>query len=234
MHRKHGDAGTVAREAHGAKEGKKQSTLAFMKRGGGALVPPTLWDVWVCFSRVATINAAGGQGVNDRKVGALLSLLARLTTADCGCYFVRLLISNARIGCNILTILDALAEARTMKDHGRTRWEKGWNDSIVKKAKGSVRRGYAVSKNDVTVICEAVSGSGGISAAEGLRPVVGRAVASMLGSPSTGFEDVLEGFKWVRMEAEYKYDGVRAQVHWMGLEDGVRVFSRHSEEVSHS
>ena len=143
IYRKHGDAGSTAREcfAGSAGGGKRQGKVSDFFTGGGCGTnePLTLGDVWRCLKTVEALNATGAGSV-AKKTNVLLDTLQRCETGDCACYFVRCLVDNMRVGCNVLTLLDGVAAARWRLDGG---------EGDVKDVKRMVREKWALGKDDI-------------------------------------------------------------------------------------
>ena len=53
----------------------------------------------------------------------------------------------------------------------------------------------------------------------------------MLAKPTKAISEVLDRFEGKKFTCEYKYDGERAQVHYLP-DKSLRVFSRNSEDMS--
>ncbi|GMI00445.1 hypothetical protein TrVE_jg11469 [Triparma verrucosa] len=135
--------------------------------------------------------------------------------------------SNLRVGCTVLSFLDAAAEACYLNKVGRVRYEKDFEKEEVKIAKKKVREKYDLSRNDVTYVLEKIV-EGGIEGLDGIRVRTFYAIASMLGSPVNSIEAILTHYGSESITCEWKYDGVRCQIHY---DDGIiKVFNRHSEE----
>jgi len=52
----------------------------------------------------------------------------------------------------------------------------------------------------------------------------------MLAKPTRGITDILTRFEGKRPTCEYKYDGLRGQVHYFN--NNIRIFSRNLEDIT--
>ncbi|APE96028.1 ATP-dependent DNA ligase [Halodesulfurarchaeum formicicum] len=159
------------------------------------------------------IAAYDGAGSQERKVDAIAGLLsdAEPETAQ---YLVRTVLENLRIGVGEGTIRDAIAQAFL-----------GGSEADI----AAVERAYQVT-NDYRTVAAVARGSGVEGLAE-LEIQVGRPIAVMLAEKA---ESVRTGMDRVAPDgpvlAEYKYDGMRAQVHVDGAD--VTVFTRRLADVT--
>ena len=163
--------------------------------------PLTLAEVARVFERV---REAKGKGSLQVRKSAVKSLLLRATPLE-GKYLVKVFTGEMRTG-----LVSGLME-----------------DSIAK--------AYSLPREEVAQ-AHMLTGDVGLLAAAAatgelakLKIDVFRPVNFMLAEPLSSPEEVVERFG-KRVYAEYKYDGVRAQVHKKGSE--VRVYSRRLEEVT--
>ncbi|BBE41850.1 ATP-dependent DNA ligase [Conexivisphaera calida] len=166
--------------------------------------PLSLKGVYDEFVRLAGI---AGEGSYQRKIVRLRGLLTSCSPLEAK-YVVKLLLGELRTGAVEGVVEQAIAEAFGAKpeDVKRARLMTGDLGEVAILA----RRGAL--------------GSVGISP---LRPL-DFMLAEALASP----EEAVERYPGKALIAEYKYDGVRAQVHAVGEE--VRIFSRRLEDVTWS
>lgn len=189
-----------ARQAHGDLAGALESLFSQRKSHQATLfaqTPPSLEDLVELYRRLEIT----GSGSTTKKKQWIAAFLDRLSAVEVK-YFVRLLLGWLNIGFQTPLILRAIAEAANVP-------EETLRKAILKHPEaGEVAR---------------VAFTGG---AEGLahiqiRPLV--PVLPMLAMVADSLEGALNDFNGT-VAAEYKYDGIRLQVHQDG--DRVELFSR--------
>lgn len=160
--------------------------------------------------KVAEMEKQGlSQSVNmDKKQKELAELVSASTPIEAR-YITRTILENLRLGVGEGIIRDALSEAFFEGEY-----------------KEDIQKAYDVT-NDFSEVAKACRH--GIEQVRGLELELGRPVKSMLAKK---VETVEEGFETVNRPAiiNYKYDGMRAQIH---IKDGeVNVFTRRLENVT--
>ena len=154
-----------------------------------------------------------GAGSQDRKVDAVAGLLAD-ADPDEARYVVRTALGHLRVGVGEGTIRDAIAVA----------FLDGTGEAV-----GAVERAYQVT-TDFRVVAETARESG-VDGLAALDVEPGRPVQVMLAekseSPAAAVADAAADGTAV---CEYKYDGVRIQIHVDG--DNVWLFTRRLEDVT--
>lgn len=161
--------------------------------------------------KVARMGEGGGETGKvsmDKKKREVAALLNDAEPEEAK-YIVRTFIENLRLGIGEGIIRDALAETFFDGEH-----------------KELIQKGYDLTNDfeEVAAACKE-----GVEALQQLEIEVFRPINSMLAKKVDTIE---EGFEEVGKPAaiDYKYDGVRAQIH---VKDGeVRVFTRRLEEVT--
>lgn len=160
--------------------------------------------------KVAEMEAEGlSQSVDQDKKQAELADLISSAEPEEARYIARIIINNLRLGVAEGTIRDALAEAFFDGD-----------------CKEDIQQAYDFT-NDFAEVSRACKE--GIDEVRSLELELFRPVNSMLAKK---VETIEEGFEEVGRPAavDYKYDGLRAQIH---VKDGeVRVFTRRLEDVT--
>jgi len=153
-----------------------------------------------------------GTGSQGRKVDALAGLLAD-ADPDEARYVVRTALGHLRVGVGEGTIRDAVAVA----------FLDGSESAVA-----AVERAYQVT-TDFRAVAETAREEG-VDGLDALDIEPGRPVQVMLAekaaSPAAGVTDAAEG----AAVCEYKYDGVRIQIHVDG--DDVRLFTRRLEDIT--
>jgi len=167
----------------------------------------SILDVASTFER---ITGAQGKGSTALKKELVKSLLHRGEGELEAKYVVKILSREMRIGLVEGLVEEAVAEAFG-KDLGRER----------------VKEAYLML-GDVGLLAR--EAKGGRLADVRIEPM--RPTNFMLAEPMASAEEISSYFEGRELFAEYKYDGVRAQVHKLGGE--VKVFSRRLEEMTKS
>ena len=242
-----GDLGDVA-----AALKRKQVTLAKPKPLAAADVLAALRD----------IAATSGKGAAARRRDAMLSVLRRASPEETK-YFVRTLVRNMRVGANRIAVLAALAEAaeavfrRRRADDASEKEplaktkRSDFSSSVAPDVAAAVQRAYALCP-DLELLVPPLLAEGVAGAVREGRLRPGTPVKPMLASITAGVADAAAKMRGADADqdadsaflAEYKYDGVRAQIHLFreseankpardhdsSGEFSVRVFSRNCED----
>ena len=167
------------------------------------------------FLELRAIAQTSGKGAIEQKIARLADLLGRVDGVSAK-YVVRILLGNLRLGIGDATVLDALAKAR-------------WND--VKKRK--LLEGAYNKTSDLGLIGRTIfehsDGEEAERAVAALDIQVGKPIHSQLAERLPSAEAIIA--KMGTVVAQYKYDGLRAQIHKNGQQ--VTIFSRNLEDQSH-
>jgi DNA ligase-1 len=167
------------------------------------------------FLELRAIAQTSGKGAIEQKIARLADLLGRVDGVSAK-YVVRILLGNLRLGIGDATVLDALAKAR-------------WND--VKKRKlleGAYNKTSDLGRIGRTIF-EHSDGEEAERAVAALDIQVGKPIHSQLAERLPSAEAIIA--KMGTVVAQYKYDGLRAQIHKNGQQ--VTIFSRNLEDQSH-
>jgi len=164
-------------------------------------------DVFIKLTAIANMS---GEGSVEKKITALADLLTSIDALSSK-FLVRIPLGKLRLGIGDPTILDALVTAKVGDKTNRKVLEGAYNRTSD--------LGY-IAKHFWT---------GGLKAVEKLSVTVGRPIRSELCERLPNPQKVIE--KMVEVDAQYKYDGFRVQIHKDG--NNVRIFSRNLEETTH-
>ncbi len=193
------ETGDIGHAAEAALRQKKVASFGGKK--------PTASEVYNTLDAIANES---GQGSSARKVDRLVKLMVN-TSPTAARYLARTVVGALRLGIGDMTILDALAIARTGS----------------KDAREALERAYYLS-SDLGDVAETLAGRG-MKAIEDFHITVGKPIMAMAAQRLSTAEEIVE--KLGRLSAEYKLDGERLQIH----KDGGRVtiFSRRLENITH-
>jgi DNA ligase 1 len=176
---------------------------------------PTALSIEEVFERLRAIALASGKGAIEQKSARLADLLTQVDSVSAK-YVVRILLGNLRMGIGDATVLDALARVR-------------WNDAKKRK----LLEGAYHKTSDLGLIARTLCEHPGEEEAErviaALDVQVGKPVHSQLAERLPTASAIIARMGTV--VAQYKYDGLRAQIHKDGQH--VTIFSRNLEDQSH-
>src|SRR5258707_30407 len=176
---------------------------------------PTTLSVDEVFVGLRAIAQTSGKGAIEQKSARLADLLNHVDDVSAK-YVVRILLGNLRLGIGDATVLDALAKAR-------------WNDARKRK----LLEGAYNKTSDLGLIGRTIFEHPDEEEAQHAVAVldvrVGKPIHSQLAERLPSAEAIIA--KMGVVVAQYKYDGLRAQIHKDGQH--VTIFSRNLEDQSH-
>lgn len=165
-------------------------------------------------------NAEGGNAKKD----IVLKLLRTCQSKNEIRFMVRLLVGNMRIGCNIKTILAAVAMAFHSAHEGES-------TIVLKSAVRLVQKTHDLCPNLEKILMALLAGGFSQMKADcGIQLLT--PIAPMLAHPMHSLEEVEKVMVEMSSSAvlEWKYDGVRCQAHFDGK--SAKLFSRHMLETT--
>ncbi|KAF5196292.1 Dna ligase [Thalictrum thalictroides] len=204
-----GDLGLVA------KASRSSQTVMFK--------PPPLTVVKV-LDTFRTIAKESGKDSQDKKRNHIKGLLVAATDCEPQ-YIIRLLQSKLRIGLAEQTLLVALGHAAVYSEKDLA--HPSQIQASLEEAAKMVKQVYSVLPNYDKIVTALLDG--GVSKlSDRCGFSLGVPIGPMLAKPTKGVSEILDKFQDMEFTCEYKYDGERAQIHYM--EDGsVEIYSRNAE-----
>lgn len=220
--------------------------------------PLTIRGVLAGLKGIATVTGNGAQG---RKVDSIKKLLSAADahgtgrvdiTKDKGGaseakYLVRFLEGKLRLGLAERSVLVSLAQAMIV--HESEQRGKAPSTSEMERAEATLKTVYSELPSYDAII-PAMLEHGILKLRESCKLRPGVPLKPMLAKPTKAITEVLDRFEGQKFTCEYKYDGERAQIHYVAkdagqelstatagatkaVEDGVAsIFSRNSEDLS--
>lgn len=169
-------------------------------------------DVFDCLTQIAKTN---GEGTVEKKLTLFSDLLKKVDAASAK-HLVRIPLGNLRLGIGDPTVLDALATVKLGDKKQRHYLEDAYNRTSDL---GLIAKTLWSSKNPIDAVDKV----------EKLDVTVGHPIRSELCERLPNPEKTIE--KMGTVDAQYKYDGFRVQIHKNGNE--VSLFSRNLENMTH-
>ncbi len=212
--KKEGDLGQVAVNSR-----QKQKTMFKPK----ALSVPTV------FKELTAIAKTTGNQSQQRKVDTIVKLLAACEDQEPK-YLIRSLEGKLRIGLAEKSVVVALAQAIVYVRNGDKKLSEAALAQKLEEGTRILKSVYSeLPSYDLVVPALLEAGTEGLQERCKLTP--GVPLKPMLAKPTKAIGEVLDRFEGKAFTCEYKYDGERAQVHY--LPDGkLAIFSRNSENMS--
>ncbi|OAP13598.1 LIG1 [Arabidopsis thaliana] len=204
-----GDLGLVA------KGSRSTQTMMFKPE------PLTVVKVFDTFRQIAKES---GKDSNEKKKNRMKALL--VATTDCEpLYLTRLLQAKLRLGFSGQTVLAALGQAAVYnEEHSKPPPN---TKSPLEEAAKIVKQVFTVLPV-YDIIVPALLSGGVWNLPKTCNFTLGVPIGPMLAKPTKGVAEILNKFQDIVFTCEYKYDGERAQIHFM--EDGTfEIYSRNAE-----
>ncbi|KAJ4725014.1 DNA ligase [Melia azedarach] len=204
-----GDLGLVAKAS--------RSSQSMMRKPD----PLTIAKVFDTFRLIAK---EAGKDSQEKKKNRIKALLVAATDCEPQ-YLIRLLQSKLRIGLAEQTLLAALGQAAVYNEqHSKPPPN---IQSPLEEAAKIVKQVYSVLPVYDKIV-PALLSNGVWNLPNTCSFTLGVPVGPMLAKPTKGVSEIVNKFQDMEFTCEYKYDGERAQIHYM--EDGsVEIYSRNAE-----
>ncbi len=175
---------------------------------------PNVLQVDDVFGELKTIAQTLGKGAVEKRIARLSALLRQVDSVSAK-YVVRIAVGNPRLGIGDSTMLDALAMAKFHDTTKRKLLEGAYNKT-----------------SDLGLIARTLWQHPGqedaLRAVARLDVQVGKPIRPQLAERLPDAETIIA--KMGVVDAEYKYDGLRTQIHKAGQQ--VSIFSRNLENLS--
>ncbi|KAH7836561.1 hypothetical protein Vadar_002905 [Vaccinium darrowii] len=231
-----GDASIIKAlaEACGAKESQIKSKYQALgdlglvakasRSSQGLMRRPEALTVAKVFQTFEHIAKESGKDSQEKKKNHIKGLVVAATDCEPQ-YLIRLLQSKLRIGLAEQTLLAALGQAAVYAEKHSS--PPAHIDSPLEEAAKIVKQVYSVIPV-YNKIVDALLAGGIWTLPKTCSFTPGVPIGPMLAKPTKGVSEILDKFQDMEFTCEYKYDGERAQIHY--LENGsVEIYSRNAE-----
>ncbi|KAL3530500.1 hypothetical protein ACH5RR_009822 [Cinchona calisaya] len=216
------------KEAHIKKQYKELGDLGLVAKASRSSQPlmrkPEALTVVKVFDTFRLIAKESGKDSQEKKKNQIKGLLVAATDCEPQ-YLIRLLQTKLRIGLAEQTLLAALGQAAV---YAQKQYLAPANvDSPLDEAAKIIKQVYSVIPvYDKILPALLAGGVWDLPKTCSFSP--GVPVGPMLAKPTKGVSEIVDKFQDMEFTCEYKYDGERAQIHY--LENGsVEVYSRNAE-----
>ena len=200
------ELGDLGKTAHNLLENKPQSTLlAFTNQK-----EETEYDVLEIWTKLDSIAQMTGEGSSDKKIRTLSGLISKISPLEAR-YIIRIVCGQLRLGVASQLLLEALSKAKTGSRENKNLLERANNRCA-----------------DIGFVAETLY-SGGLEEVRKIEVKLFSPIRVMLAQRVSSSNEMLERFNG-RCSLEYKYDGLRVQIHKKGT--NVKLFSRRPENVT--
>ncbi|XP_052200607.1 DNA ligase 1-like isoform X2 [Diospyros lotus] len=185
---------------------------------------PEALTVAKVFETFRLMAKESGKDSQEKKKNHIKGLLVAATDCEPQ-YLIRLLQSKLRIGLAEQTLLVALGQAAAYAEKHSSPPAKV--DSPIEEAAKIVKQVYSVIPVYDRIVPALLTG-GVWNLPETCNFTPGVPIGPMLSKPTKGVSEILDKFQDMEFTCEFKYDGERAQIHY--LENGsVEIYSRNAE-----
>ena len=182
----------------------------------------------------STIKTIGSSSSSKTKQAAIVSIVSKCEEAESVRYFIRALGAELRVGATFITVVDAVVEAAVLHELELDSANNiASNKSIVEKVKlrqAEFRLSFNQNRNLARIV-------GGLLNSDETLPTseIHTPITPMLAEPSKSIADAklkLKLTKEGKYSAEFKYDGMRAAVHYSASDSKVTIWSRDSADIT--
>ncbi len=180
---------------------RKQSTLAKKRL-----------TVDLAFNDMQKLAEIEGEGSQEKKLNLIAEMIVSAKPKEAR-YIIRTILANLRIGASDGILRDAIVKSFL-------------SDEDKAEAKGAVEHALNIVA-DFGEVAQ-IAKENGIAGLKKVRIEIGKPIQVMLAEKAESMDEVLKKYK--RLAIEWKFDGMRAQIHKKG--DKIWVYTRRLEDVT--
>lgn len=162
------------------------------------------------YTKILALASASGKGSQQSKVAIVVEILPRLSALEAK-YFARIITGKLRLGMSNKTLLDAISWAKTGDKSLRVDLDRAYG---VRADAGKLAEYVLIQKGDLAKI----------------KLEVGVPLAAELVEREKDVTAIIN--RHPELIAQYKYDGLRAQLHFIKKDGLVKIFSRNMEPLT--
>lgn len=182
------------------------------------------------YNKLCSITTTHGTNSVSLKEQQLINLLSKSSPLEAK-YIIRIIQKSLKIGASEATVIDSLGRSVEITPPNQEYPHKSFLDSPKKL---NLQDFIAICPNYNRIIEELLKIKPNDNADNILLPcslTPGEPIKLMTAHPAKGLNDLIDRFKDLKVTCEYKYDGMRGQIHILD-DKSIQIYSRSQENIT--
>ena len=209
-------------------------TIEKIKSDTQSLAKPQLsiGQVYDCLCEIAGMRGTNSKSLKESNA---LHLLSQATATEAK-YLIRIMQQSLKIGASNITVLNSLARAACITPPRQQYPHLNFqcSPSLIEQLEKSIQDIISVCPDYGRIVSALLCVSPGLDPStvfEECKMTPGTPVKPMTAQPTKQIKDIISRFSELKITCEYKYDGIRGQIHVLENRD-IEIYSRGSENLT--